>query len=207
MRKALKSTAWIGVAITIFRWVYNSVDAIGNFQTAKALIPRMPEAAQFVVHVLYWPATGPIICLGCIAGIFLLDRRKAEGAATIPPPLLLEQTMFTAIGRLGNLLDEGERMMGEFGEQSPTRKQVDQWWTLVLAAAKEKALEGYVFPKDITALQQFPINETEMLLKAAEIADSEKGNWILESERIETYDVLYAHVGRLQRLIDQISSR
>ncbi len=78
MLQYLRRAIWVSAIFTGIRFLYWVVDAIGNLQTAKELIPRMPEAAQFVVMVLYWPLTGPLVCIVCLIALAALDRRRAS---------------------------------------------------------------------------------------------------------------------------------
>ena len=78
---------WASAIFTVVRVLYGMLDAIGNFQTARELIPRAPAIAQFIVQVLYWPLTGPLVCLGCLIALVALDRRRTSKTKTTVTPV------------------------------------------------------------------------------------------------------------------------
>lgn len=130
-----------------------------------------------------------------------LDKPR-EGKLPHQPEM---QPVFTALDDLKALHAEGEMMLKNFSEPSPTRDDVLNYREKILTAAKQRALEGYVKPLDVQKLQEPFLDSTEMLLKA-NIADSGDGNWIFETERLETYDLLYPRVRRLEQLISRIET-
>ena len=94
-------------------------------------------------------------------------------------------------------------MLKNFSEHSPTKDDVLRYRERILVAARQEALGPYVTPADIQQLQQTFSDENEMLFKAT-IADSAGSQWIFNSERLATYDLLYPRVRRLEQLIYKI---
>ena len=86
MFEKLKRAVWWSAIFTFVRLIYSLVDAIGNLQTAKELIPRLPGIVQLIVRILYWPLTGPLVCVACLIVLVALNRRRTSNRETAIHP-------------------------------------------------------------------------------------------------------------------------
>lgn len=74
MRKTFSILGWVSVVWTVGRWLLNE---IGYVQTAYDIATRMPPAIDWIINILFWPLTGPIVAIACAVALWFLGRGNA----------------------------------------------------------------------------------------------------------------------------------
>lgn len=150
LRKWLKASVWISGLFTIGLWIYRVLDAIGNYQTARSLVSRMPEAIQYVVKILYWPLTGPIVCVGCLVSLYWLDRsfpfltrrrlalQKLKQEYEVKPPSEKDRRNEVR-DKLSAFLIVGDKLKRRCANSADdvSEAEVDKWYSMVATYIRE----------------------------------------------------------------------
>lgn len=193
------------------KWLYRNSPMIG-----AAII----AASSWLIGWFKQLSPVPLVFLTLVVGLaayaimLWIARRFGITAPKVEPPppsrkppnrSPIPNSMFGAIGRLGNLLDEGKVMSRQFSESSPSIDAVNEWWLHVVTIAELPCLEGYVRPKDVAELKSSSLDEPELLLSAEAVDRGER--WVLNSERIETYHMLNVRIRHLEEFIAKINSQ
>lgn len=205
-RKLFKSGGIVAIVWTLLRALW---DVFGHASTAQWLWdivkdwPIYLKYAAVVVGSTWFPLVLSILCL---VGWWWLVR-KEKGDVPLRRANLTElkepQPVVVTINELKSSLNEGERLVGRFQEDSskPTFGEVDNWLTKTRNYARQNALANHVTPKDLAKFEK-PWDEDEVL--GITVKFSVHGCFADGSTQVTVFQHLWGHVQRLKELIAKI---
>jgi hypothetical protein len=176
---------------------------------ASGVVPSVAvlyAATQY--QMIYWQRVSVVIIGGVAIGLpirYLLRlvneneraHRETEGQSKAP------QLVIVAIDELKALLNEGQRLVGRFQEDSvkPTFKEVQDWRKRTRDCARQNALASLVTAKDLLILEK-QWDQGDVLQVTAKFVDY--GCFANGSSEMAVFQYLWGSVQRLKQLIGKI---